>query len=229
MTCVVQAPTATDEQSRGSANGGEGRQRAQRVCVRLGVYCNKISPRQSPHKKRICGNQRAIANDADPQMTVWKQIFVPYAENRLARGLGAVCSYRRVWSRIHGATADCSWHCTSTQYKSKQFRRWHSKEKWRKVVIHVASGDTERAQAKANRCSWDPDTKAWYVQITGGDTLNEWHHKRLSPAQTFSLRVSYEERGAAKAAGARWDAENKTWVYACRGTPPAWVQQRIAP
>jgi hypothetical protein len=160
-------------------------------------------------------------------MTVWKQIFVPYAENRLARALGAECSYNRVWSILHGG-AECSWHCTSTQYKSKQFRRWHSKEKWRKVVIHVASGDTERAQAKANRCSWALEARSWYVQITGEDTLNEWHRARLAPAPKYALRVSYEERDTAKAAGARWNPEAKTWVFSCHGAPPLWVQQHIA-
>jgi hypothetical protein len=122
-------------------------------------------------------------------MTVWKQIFVPYAENRLARRLGAECSYRRwVLPRRHdGATSDCAWHCNATQYKNKQFRRWHSKEGWRKVVIHVASGDTERAQAKANHCSWDPDAKSWYLQTTGDDTLNNWHRVRLAPAPTYAL------------------------------------------
>jgi hypothetical protein len=108
-------------------------------------------------------------------MTIWKLIHVPYAESHLARELGAECMYRRgAWPR----KGDFLWHCTSTQYKSKAFRRWHSKETWRKIVIRVARSDTERAEAKANRCSWDPDARVWYVQITGEDALKDWHRVR---------------------------------------------------
>jgi hypothetical protein len=32
--------------------------------------------------------------------------------------------------------------------------------------------------AKENRCSWDPDARVWYVQITGDDSINEWHRAR---------------------------------------------------
>jgi hypothetical protein len=96
-------------------------------------------------------------------------------------------------------------------------------------VIHVASSAAELSQAKANRVSWDPEARVWYVQITGEDTLNEWHRARLAPARKYALRVSYEERSAAKAAGARWDADAKTWMYACHGPPPAWIQRHIAP
>jgi hypothetical protein len=162
-------------------------------------------------------------------MTIWKLIHVPYAESHLARELGAECTYNRIRAIILGG-AECHWHCTSTQYKSKPFRRWHgSKDKWRKVVIYVASGDTERAQAKENRCSWDPEARVWYVQVTGEDTLNEWHRVRLAPARKYALRVSYDERSAAKAAGARWNPESKTWMYASHGPLPAWVAQHVAP
>jgi hypothetical protein len=162
-------------------------------------------------------------------MTIWKLIHVPYAETHLARQLGAECTYNRIRAIILGV-ADCHWHCTATQYKSKPFRRWHDgKEKWRKVVIHVASGDTERSAAKANRCSWDPEARVWYVQITGEDTLNDWHRARLAPARKYALRVSYDERNAAKAAGARWNPESKTWMYTCHGPLPAWVQRHVAP
>jgi hypothetical protein len=92
----------------------------------------------------------------------------------------------------------------------------------------VASSAAERSQAKANRCSWDPATKTWYVHVTGDDTLTDWHRARLAPARKYALRVSIEERGAAKAAGARWNPESKTWMYTCHGLPPAWVQEHIA-
>ena len=88
-------------------------------------------------------------------MTNWQFLYVPYAECHIVRRMGAEWSKR-----------DRSWICNTRQYKSKPFRRWHSKQTWRKVVIHLASGSAERTEAKANRCCWDPDTKSWYVQVT---------------------------------------------------------------
>jgi hypothetical protein len=150
------------------------------------------------------------------KMTKWMKLCVPYVESRLAQHLGAE------WAR--GSKV---WMCSTTAFKSKAFKRWRSKETWSRKVIHLASGAAERTEAKARRCSWDPDARVWYIETTGDDALSDWHRTRLAPPPAYPIRVEFEEREAAKARGVQWAPDQKQWVFRCHGSPPKWVMRRL--
>ena len=148
-------------------------------------------------------------------MTVLSIIHVPYAEKCIAESAGAE------WSRV-----DRSMVCNATQWRSRDFRRWHSRALWRRVTIHVADGPRERAAAKERRCLFCPQTKTWFVEITADTSLTGWYRARLQPPTEYAIRVGYAEREKAKAAGCRWNPDLKQWVFACHGPPPGFVQRR---
>ena len=152
-------------------------------------------------------------------MTIWSRLSVPYAESDIARAAGAE------WSRLSR-----TWWCNASQWRSRAFKRWHSRATWRRVTIHVADGPLERAAAKERRCLFCPQTKTWYVEVTDDATIssNAWLRRRTHPPEVIKLRVPYEDRELAKACGARWLPVEKCWAYCAHQAAvlPAFVQER---
>ena len=149
-------------------------------------------------------------------MTKHLYLSVPYAERGLARALGAVwCPRAR------------RWYCTTTQYRSRGFRRWRDKKLWRRIVIYPDCSKTDLHEAKLRGCLWDRATHAWYMEVTDDETLKAWHKDRLTPPPSTVLRVAYEEREVAKRHGARWDAELRSWVVRTREPLTEWLKTRV--
>jgi Domain of unknown function (DUF5710) len=148
-------------------------------------------------------------------MTKHLYLSVPYTERTLARALGARwCPQARLW------------YCTTTQYRSRGFRRWRDKSRWRRIIIYPDGA--ELREAKMRGCLWDGVQRSWYLEVTGEDALQAWHRARLMPPPTQVLRVTYEEREVAKKHGARWDATLRRWVVRSHTPLSAWLVQRLA-
>ena len=142
-------------------------------------------------------------------------LFVPYAERKLARSLGAK------WSRQHSR-----WVCTATRYRSAAFKRWRDPKTWQTIRVFPDLTPHGIADAKQNECSWDAERKEWCIYVTGVDTLTQWHTDRLVPPPEYVLRVSYEERERAKRHGARWNKTMKAWVLSTRAPLRGWAARR---
>ena len=150
-------------------------------------------------------------------MTQHLYLEVPYAERALARRMGASwCPRAR------------RWYCTTTQYRSRGFRRWRDKSRWRRITIHPDSSKTDVREAKLHGCLWDAVTRTWYLEVTGDDSLQAWHKARLTQPPTHELRVTYEERETAKRRGAQWDGGRRTWVVRTRAPLDEWLQKRVS-
>jgi hypothetical protein len=150
-------------------------------------------------------------------MTKFMPLFVPYAERRIARSLGAEwCPRARRWV------------CTTTRYKSAIFKRWRDTSRLQRVRIYPDSTPQGIAAAKAHDCAWDAAKKEWFVDITSTDTLSPWHLERLAPPPDHVLHVSYDEREFAKQRGARWNAKLKAWVLSTREPLDRWATKRCA-
>lgn len=150
-------------------------------------------------------------------MTVLMPLFVPYAERRLARSLGAEWSPRAR-----------RWVCTATRYRSAKFKRWRDASRLRRVRIYPDLTPQGIAAAKQRDCAWDATAKQWYVDITDTDTLSAWHLDRLVPPPEHVLHVSYDERERAKRRGARWNTTLKAWVLSTREPLDRWASKRCA-
>lgn len=145
-------------------------------------------------------------------MVVWHALEVPFAEQDIARSLGA---------KWH----EGSFHCNATQWKSREFKRWHDRTAWRRVKIYIGDGPAERAAAKWYRCMFDPASVSWYVEITHKSSILAWHRARLEPLPEYALRVTYAEHEEAKREGCRWRPNLRRWVFSApRGVAlPPWV------
>ena len=104
------------------------------------------------------------------KMTPYKfYLHVPYVE--------------RVLAKRNGAAYDPSakkWYVLSMTHMHchKTIRRWHATSpKWR-AYLQLRKEDTGQ-RAKTESCSWDPERRLWFVEVTGKDTLTPWHKDRL--------------------------------------------------
>jgi Domain of unknown function (DUF5710) len=150
-------------------------------------------------------------------MTQHLYLDVPYAERTIARRLGAAwCPRAR------------RWYCTTTQFRSAVFKRWRNKSLWRRITVYPDSSAMDIREAKLRGCRWDTAARAWYLEVTSQDALQDWHKERLTPPPTQELHVTYEEREVAKKHGARWDATRRRWVVRSRAPLSAWLLQRLA-
>jgi Domain of unknown function (DUF5710) len=149
-------------------------------------------------------------------MTKHLYLDVPYAERALARAFGAMwCPRAR------------RWYCTTSQYRSRGFRRWRDKNRWKRITVYPDSSAKDIREAKMHGCLWDPATRSWYLEFTGEDALQAWHKARLTPPPIHELRVSFAEREAAKKHGAKWDTGRGTWVVCTRTPLSSWLQSRL--
>jgi hypothetical protein len=150
-------------------------------------------------------------------MTKFMPLFVPYAERRLARSLGAVwCPRARRWV------------CTTTRYRSAKFKRWRDASRWQRVRIYPDSTPQGIAAAKQRDCAWNAAKKEWFIEFTATETLTAWHLDRVVPPPDHVLRVSFDEREFAKQRGARWNATLKVWVLSSREPLDSWAMKRCA-
>jgi hypothetical protein len=146
-------------------------------------------------------------------MVVWHALAVPYAEQDIARSAGAD------WDRHQRL-----FYCNATQYRSRAFKRWHDRSRWRRITLHIGSGPAELSAAKLRRCLWDAESKTWFITVTDDCSMSSWHRVRMQPPTEHVLRVNFAEREQAKAAGCRWNPDIKKWVFASHdGTLPSFV------
>jgi len=149
-------------------------------------------------------------------MTQHLYLDVPYAERALARRMGAAwCPRAR------------RWYCTTTHFRSRLFKRWRDKSRWKRITTFPDSSATDIREAKMRGCLWNAATRSWYLEVTGDDSLQAWHKARLMPPPTHDLRVSFSEREAAQKHGARWDAGRRTWVVRTRAPLSGLLQSRV--
>ena len=69
--------------------------------------------------------------------------------------------------------------------------------------------------------------RAWFLELTGEDTLKSWHRARLTTPPTHELSVAWDEREVAKEHGARWDPQLKSWVLRSRAPLDEWAKARV--
>ena len=151
-------------------------------------------------------------------MTKLMPLFVPFAERRLARSLGAEWSPRAR-----------RWVCTTTRYRSTVFKRWRDASRWQRVRIYPDSTPQGIDAAKQRDCAWDAAKREWFIELTATDTLTAWHLDRLVPPPEHVLHVTFEERERAKRRGARWNATLKAWVLSTREPLDSWASKRCKP
>lgn len=145
-------------------------------------------------------------------MTVWQYIHVPYSERNIAAQLGAVKSKSEGrWGTF----------CTTTQFKSKAFKRWHNPASLRRV--DVFPDVSEVAAAKAHSLIWDPKNFKWVLETTADNPaaeMDDWLRARLSPAPSTIFNIPYSFKPLANQHKLRWNAANKKWSGKfCAGVP----------
>ena len=151
-------------------------------------------------------------------MTIFLYLDVPYFERKKAYNLGADwCPRAKMW------------YCNKTQWRSAAFKRWRDQRAWRRVKVYPDETPDGIAAAKERGCLWDKDSKTWFVEITGDDSLTKWFRARSAPPPVHELNVSFEEREEAKRIGCRWSPESKCWVLRTRGQLCEWAAKRVKP
>lgn len=171
----------------------------------------------SPLRSNI---SRETAAGIVEKMTVWQYIHVRYSERKIAAQLGAVnfkCEGGR-WGTF----------CTTTQFKSKAFKRWHDPASLRRIDVFPDRSEVE--VAKAHGLIWDRKNFKWVLETTADNPaaeMDDWIRARLEPARSTVFNIPYSLKLLANRHKLKWNSANKKWSGTFRAGIPKELQNFI--